>query len=400
MTDHDQQAISPCKCGGVAELMTYDNEDHPGHGPYEYAVRCQSCRDEGIPYDTASLAITWWNAYVAPAQSKPAADPQPAAKGGGETVACRNCLDTGIASLGKDEGEDFCEACPVGREKSLAAELEEESNLRECLGSLLEGTANALKGEPPELTRHDWSDLPKVAAAVVAERDYVAGYLADLIAIRKTLDAVNAPHDPEDGASLEPTRIRLLGEERDALAAQVAAVTKERDQQRDYAGKCCDASLAMEAERDQAIADRDEASAIGIAIGREDGRKERDAIRAERDAAIAGREEARKERDENFRLNASAVQMTDRRCDALQAECDRLRQGSWVSVEDRLPAMETVVLIAQVFPGHGYNVQTAFMRMHEGQLGWHGHSVYWHNQRLVTHWMPLPPSPTTQEPTP
>lgn len=35
------------------------------------------------------------------------------------------------------------------------------------LGYLLTLTANALKGEPPALVWHDWSDLPKVALALV-----------------------------------------------------------------------------------------------------------------------------------------------------------------------------------------------------------------------------------------
>lgn len=39
------------------------------------------------------------------------------------------------------------------------------------LADLLTDTANALKGEPDPLQMHDWSDLPTVAAAVVAERD-------------------------------------------------------------------------------------------------------------------------------------------------------------------------------------------------------------------------------------
>lgn len=135
-----------------------------------------------------------------------------------EVVHCRQCLDTGIAPMGRDEGEDFCEACPVGREKSAAAECDELCALNGRLGELLKGVAYALKGDPGPLTMHDWSDLPKVAAAVVAERDYVGGYLADIVAIRKVLDDVNAPHDPEDGASLEPTRIRLLADElREAL---------------------------------------------------------------------------------------------------------------------------------------------------------------------------------------
>jgi DNA repair exonuclease SbcCD ATPase subunit len=54
----------------------------------------------------------------------------------------------------------------------------------------------------------------------VGELEYVAGYQADLEAIRKTLDACDAPHDCEEGVSLEPTRIRLMAAEADRLRAE------------------------------------------------------------------------------------------------------------------------------------------------------------------------------------
>lgn len=50
-------------------------------------------------------------------------------------------------------------------------DLDEETQLRERLAGLLTRTANALKGSPPELMWHDWSDLPVVAGRLVAERD-------------------------------------------------------------------------------------------------------------------------------------------------------------------------------------------------------------------------------------
>lgn len=51
--------------------------------------------------------------------------------------------------------------------------LDESEELRDRLGELLTGVANALKGDPPPLTMHDWSDLPAVAkkaAAAAAEK--------------------------------------------------------------------------------------------------------------------------------------------------------------------------------------------------------------------------------------
>jgi hypothetical protein len=48
----------------------------------------------------------------------------------------------------------------------LRAEVKEDERLRSRLSSILTHTANALKGPPATLTSHDWSDLPKVAAAM------------------------------------------------------------------------------------------------------------------------------------------------------------------------------------------------------------------------------------------
>lgn len=50
----------------------------------------------------------------------------------------------------------------------LCAEIEEGDALRERMAELLTGTANALKGDPPPLTWHDWSDLPAVAKRTAA----------------------------------------------------------------------------------------------------------------------------------------------------------------------------------------------------------------------------------------
>lgn len=51
------------------------------------------------------------------------------------------------------------------------AESDEQDRLLSQLGELLTGVADALKGEPPPLVMHDWSDLPTRATDIVAERD-------------------------------------------------------------------------------------------------------------------------------------------------------------------------------------------------------------------------------------
>lgn len=56
-------------------------------------------------------------------------------------------------------------------------QLDEDDQLRTRLSTLLTGTANALKGEPPDLVWHDWSDLPAVAAKTVARLERTQAWL-------------------------------------------------------------------------------------------------------------------------------------------------------------------------------------------------------------------------------
>jgi ElaB/YqjD/DUF883 family membrane-anchored ribosome-binding protein len=50
---------------------------------------------------------------------------------------------------------------------SVMADLDESEALRDRMAGLLTGVANALKGDPPPLVMHDWSDLPTVAKKAV-----------------------------------------------------------------------------------------------------------------------------------------------------------------------------------------------------------------------------------------
>lgn len=53
----------------------------------------------------------------------------------------------------------------------LSAVAEERDRAYRLFPPLLKGVALALKGPEPELSSHDWSDLPEVAKKVVAKRD-------------------------------------------------------------------------------------------------------------------------------------------------------------------------------------------------------------------------------------
>lgn len=69
-----------------------------------------------------------------------------------------------------------CPTCPTLNrgQRARANRLEQDIDSRRADGheqdmligrmsTLLSGVANALKGEPDELTLHDWSDLPRLA---------------------------------------------------------------------------------------------------------------------------------------------------------------------------------------------------------------------------------------------
>ena len=60
-------------------------------------------------------------------------------------------------------------------------ELDELTAQRDQLADILTRTANALKGEPAELTQHSWHDLPEVAQKLkVAQQEPVAWRLKDV----------------------------------------------------------------------------------------------------------------------------------------------------------------------------------------------------------------------------
>lgn len=70
-------------------------------------------------------------------------------------------------------------------DKELAEKREEYDDamrLNGCLAGLLERTANALKGKPPEDTLHDWSDLPDVIEQKMAKAEALAANVAERLA--------------------------------------------------------------------------------------------------------------------------------------------------------------------------------------------------------------------------
>jgi hypothetical protein len=64
--------------------------------------------------------------------------------------------------------------------KQLREELAETNQLNGRLAQLLMSTANALKGEPDELTLHDWSDLPERARVLRQALENSRGYAEEL----------------------------------------------------------------------------------------------------------------------------------------------------------------------------------------------------------------------------
>lgn len=87
------------------------------------------------------------------------------------------CDSTSLSLIGRDLPNHPDAPFVEHARNDVTALLEEVERLRESedeyavlcdrLSELLTQTAEALKGPPPPLTMHDWSDLPAVAARLV-----------------------------------------------------------------------------------------------------------------------------------------------------------------------------------------------------------------------------------------
>ena len=99
-------------------------------------------------------------------------------------------------------------------------EVDEYVQLTDRLGQLLTGVAAALKGEPDELTLHDWSDLPQLASRVMADLEEARAALvsmatiqatdvAELLQLRAWRDAVEQLCAEADDRATEHLRARV-----------------------------------------------------------------------------------------------------------------------------------------------------------------------------------------------
>lgn len=77
--------------------------------------------------------------------------------------------------------DDLAAAAALRR---LHAELVESDALREKMSDILRRTANALKGEPDDLTLHSWHDLTEVAMTLRYEVDAIAAIKEERDALR------------------------------------------------------------------------------------------------------------------------------------------------------------------------------------------------------------------------
>lgn len=115
-----------------------------------------------------------------------------------------------------------------------------------------------LREEVPDL-RAQLTAANERAEKAERERDYFLGYEADLLAIRKALDNANAPHDSEDGVSLEPRRIQLLAHARDHLMAENAKLRERANAFQSAADAQLKVAMQQRARAEKAERERDEA---------------------------------------------------------------------------------------------------------------------------------------------
>ena len=127
-------------------------------------------------------------------------------------VRMRDCLE--VANARSREIVRLC-----GEVEKLREDRDEYRALFDLQQPLLRGTANALKGEPEPQHMHDLSDLPRVAAAVVRERD-------DLLEARRVEAGKRGEEGFEDEHAFQAFRRRAwkLEDERDELQAELDAL--------------------------------------------------------------------------------------------------------------------------------------------------------------------------------
>lgn len=89
---------------------------------------------------------------------------------------CRECKCTGPRALWEE----------------AAHELDASDRLRERLGAILTGVANALKGEPDALSLHSWHDLEQVAREKMTQIDALLAHCPDPECL--TCGAIICPH--------------------------------------------------------------------------------------------------------------------------------------------------------------------------------------------------------------
>ncbi len=101
----------------------------------------------------------------------------------------------------------------------------ESNHIRAILSDILTRTANALKGEPPELSSHSWHDLPERALSAVANEKAMAEELKlreDRIATLETeLTRARSDSDYHRALWVAASRRANLAETRNGLSGGI-----------------------------------------------------------------------------------------------------------------------------------------------------------------------------------
>ena len=87
-----------------------------------------------------------------------------------------------------DDCGGFDPECPLA--KPAQHEIEELTAQRDKLADILTRTANALKGQPAELSEHSWHDLPEVAQKLKVEQQEPVAGLSFMLTILSRCKAV------------------------------------------------------------------------------------------------------------------------------------------------------------------------------------------------------------------
>jgi len=161
---------APCCSNDVMNSIRSALAEQPAQQRTDYAWPTLADYERDVGFQTNEAFRAAWNMARTTNKMLGFSEPQPA-QDQGQSCYCPECerLSKDLAAFKAQQqcmehGECFGGECIYpAPQPAQQQELEELTAQRDQLADILTRTANALKGQPAELSLHSWHDLPEVA---------------------------------------------------------------------------------------------------------------------------------------------------------------------------------------------------------------------------------------------